>query len=102
MTKRKHVPVFPASSVDEQLTIVCPTKNVSFDVWEQVTFRSVSTLSEAVALSTTMEELFSPESVSEVAFAQIKVGASSSARQSTSIFDSIYNSYIHFEVEIMY
>ena len=80
VTKRRQVPVFPASSVDEQLTTVCPTKNVSFDGREQVTCRSVSTLSEAVVFSSTVEEKFRPQSVLDVVFAQCKEGASSSDR----------------------
>ena len=78
---KRQVPVFPAESIAEQLTSVFSTKNVSFDVWEQDTVRSPSTLSYAVGSIVTVDEMFSPISVVEVTFVQLRVGASSSEKK---------------------
>ena len=79
MTTREQVPVFPASSVDEQFTMVSPIRNVSWDEWEQFTSRSTSTLSVAVEFSSTVDE-FNPSLVVLDTFGQFKIGASSSER----------------------
>ena len=78
---KRQVPVFPAESIAEQLTSVFPTENVSFGVWEQDTVRSPSTLSSAVGLIVTVDEMFSPISVVEVTFAQLRIGASLSGKK---------------------
>ena len=78
VTIRRQVPVFPAVSVEEQFTKVSPIRNVSSDVWEQITVGSESTLSVAVELITTVEDELSPISVADVTFGQVKMGASSS------------------------
>ena len=78
MTTRRQVPVFPASSVDEQFTVVSPIRNVSWDEWEQFTSRCKSTLSDAVEFSRTVVDELSPSSVVEYIFGQVRTGASSS------------------------
>ena len=79
VTTRRQVPVFPASSVDEQFTVVSPIRYVSWDEWEQVTSRWKSTLSVAVEFSRTVDDELSPSSVVENIFGQFRIGASSSA-----------------------
>ena len=81
---RRQVPVFPASSVDEQFTVVSPIRNVSPDEWEQITVTGLSTLSVAVEVSTTVDDESSPSSVVEDIFGQFRVGASSSANKKNS------------------
>ena len=60
VTTRRQVPVFPASSVDEQFKVVSPIRYVSWDEWEQVTSRWKSTLSVAVEFSRTVDDELSP------------------------------------------
>ena len=78
VTTRRQVPVFPASSVDEQFKVVSPIRYVSWDEWEQVTSRWKSTLSVAVEFSRTVDDEWSPSSVVEDIFGQFRIGASSS------------------------
>ena len=79
MTTRRQVPVFPAPSVDEQFTVVSPSRNISWNEWEQFTTRSKSTLSVAVDSSITVDDELSPSSVVEDIFGQFRIGDSSSA-----------------------
>ena len=70
------MPVLPAASVDEQLTVVSPTLNVSLEGGVQVTVGFSSTLSVAVGLNATVVEKSSPVSVSAVVLLQSRTGAS--------------------------
>ena len=79
MTLKEQVPMFPALSVDVQSTVVTPIGNTESDVGEHVTVTLSSTLSDAVALNTTVDDESSPISVFEVTSGQSRVGASSSA-----------------------
>ena len=72
--------MFPASSVDEQFTMVSPIMNVARDEGEQFTARSTSTLSVAVGFNRTVDDEFSPSSVVLDTFGQFRIGASSSER----------------------
>ena len=76
VTTNSHVPVLPAVSVDEQLTVVSPRLKVSLDGGEQVTVGFASTLSVAVGLNATVVEKACPISVTAVVFWQSTTGAS--------------------------
>ena len=79
VTTKRQVPVFPASSVDEQFTVVSPIRYVSWDEWEQITSRWKSLSLVAVEFSRTVDDELSPLSVVENIFGQFRIGASASA-----------------------
>ena len=99
VTTKRQVPVFPASSVDEQFTVVSPIRYVSWDEWEQITSRWKSLSLVAVEFSRTVDDELSPSSVvkiylgsSHTAFIH-HIKEQISSRENNSFFDNNFFSH---------